>query len=93
MKKTAKRVAGDFPHFEDKRTVKIWTKKAGKSFQLSIEGIGGRFYGSLTRKMDDGVVGDVIAPVTKHAVKGGIEEAVKGLDKKAKLALLIKLLS
>lgn len=88
-------VKADYPHFEEKRLVKVWTKKAGKSFQLSIEGIGGRFYGSLTRKMDGGTIADAIGTEEKIAKGSGtnLKSAIKGMDKKAKMALLLQLLS
>lgn len=87
-------VKADYPHFEEKRLVKIWTKKAGKSFQMSVEGIGGRFYGSLTRKMDGGVIADQIGEekIAKRA-GGELKNAIKSMDKKAKLALLLQLLA
>lgn len=94
MAKKAKKTVQDYPHFEEKRNVKIWTKKAGKSFQMSIEGIGGRFYGSLTRKMDGETVGDFISPtVQKSAKAGSLKSEFKKMDKKAKLNLLLELLA
>lgn len=96
MAKTAKKTQKiEYPHFEEKRLVKIWVKKAGKSFQLSVEGIGGRFYGSLTRKMDGETVADAIGTEEKVTRKGNasLKEALKGMDKKAKLAFVLSLIS
>lgn len=84
-------VKAEYPHFEEKRNVKIWIKKPGKSFQMSVEGIGGRFFGSLTRKMDNSTVADAIGIVTKTA-KSDLKAQFKGLDRMAKLNMILSLL-
>lgn len=96
MAKTAKKTDKvNYPHFEEKRLVKVWVKREGKSFQMSVEGIGGRFYGSLTRKMDGDTVADAIGVGEKVSRKGtaNLKDQLKGMDKKAKLALVLSLLS
>ena len=94
MAKTAKTVVkADYPHFEEKRLVKVWIKKAGKSFQLSVEGIGGRFYGSLDRKMDGTTVGNVIEPIVTKRTGHDLKASLKGMNKKALAQAILELLA
>lgn len=93
-KKIVKTVKADYPHIETKRTVKIWTKKEGRSFQMSIEGIGGRFYGSWSRHVDGEPIGELL--VSKKISKPAginLKSALKGVNKSALKQALMELLS
>lgn len=82
MPKTKKIVKADFPHIEGERLVKIWVKKPGHSFQLSIQGIGGRFYGAWGRKIDESTIGKELGSlntVTKKANHVDTDDVFKRL--------------